>query len=232
LRLGAFVGAGASREQVELSVQTVDATYVFGGGYGRFDWATQYLDFALYGGGIDNKSTRQVANNTVPNGLEIATASYGGWFISPELTYGYRIPVNAALTVTPRAIIRYVGGNLDGYSETGSAQNLSVSGRAINDIEERGEFEFSAVNGPMKSTLDIGVIGLERLTNPTINTVLLGQNLAFVVPGQASAVGGVLGARLEYRLTANAGLFLAGEGTVISDKSNSLTGTGGARISF
>jgi len=26
--------------------------------YGRFDWVTQYLDFSLYGGGIDNKSTR------------------------------------------------------------------------------------------------------------------------------------------------------------------------------
>ena len=49
LRLGAFVGAGASREAVELNVQTIDATYVFGGAYGRFDWISQYLDFSLYG---------------------------------------------------------------------------------------------------------------------------------------------------------------------------------------
>ena len=109
LRLGAFVGAGGSREQVELDAQKIDATYVFGGAYGRFDSVSHYLDFALYGGGIDNKSTRQVANNTVANGLEIATASYGGWFISPELTYGYRIPFNA-LTVTPRLRLCYVGG--------------------------------------------------------------------------------------------------------------------------
>jgi Autotransporter beta-domain len=128
LRLGAFVGAGGGCEAVELNVQTIDSTYVFGGGYGRFDWATQYLDFALYGGGIDNKSSRQVANNTVANGLEIATASYGGWFISPELTYGYGIPFNA-VTVTPRLRLRYVGGDLDGYSETGLMQNLSVGGR-------------------------------------------------------------------------------------------------------
>jgi len=40
-----------------------------------------------------------------------------------------------------------------------------------------------------------------------------------VTPGQASAVGGVLGARMEYRLTANVGLFVAGEGTVMSHKS-------------
>ncbi len=69
LRLGAFVGAGASREEVELSVQKIDATYVFGGVYGRFDWISQYFDFSLYGGGIDNKSTRGIANNSVPGGF-------------------------------------------------------------------------------------------------------------------------------------------------------------------
>jgi hypothetical protein len=72
-------------------VRTIDATYVFGGAYGRFDWVTQYLDFALYGGNINNKSAREIANNTVPSGVETANASYGGWFISPELIYGYRL---------------------------------------------------------------------------------------------------------------------------------------------
>jgi hypothetical protein len=37
----------------------------------------QYLDFSLYGGGINNNSTRGIANNTVPSGFETATASYG-----------------------------------------------------------------------------------------------------------------------------------------------------------
>jgi outer membrane autotransporter protein len=231
LRVGAFVGAGASREAVDFDVQKIDATYVFGGAYGRFDWISQYLDFALYGGGIDNKSTRQIANNTVPSGLETATASYGGWFISPEVTYGYRIPFNA-ITVTPRIRLRYVGGQLDGYSESGSMQNLSVGRRNINDFEERGEVEFSTVSGAFKGTATVGVIGLERAGNPTINTVLLGQNLAFVTPGQASAVGGVFGLGLQYRALANVKLYLAGEATAMSDKSNSFAATGGAKVSF
>jgi len=231
LRLGAFVGAGSGREAVELNVQSIDATYVFGGGYGRFDWTTQYLEFALYGGGIDNKSTRQVANNTAPNGLESATARYGGWFISPEVTYGYRIPFNA-VTVTPRLRLRYVGGALDGYSESGSGQNLSVGRRAINDLEERGEVELSTVSGAFTGSITAGVIGLERLGNPTINTALLGQNLSFVTPGQASAVGGALGLRMEYRARSNVALFVAGEGTVMSDRSDSFAATGGARVSF
>ena len=231
LRLGGFVGAGASREAVELNVQTIDATYVFGGAYGRFDWISQYLDFSLYGGGINNKSTRTVANNTVAGGIETASASYGGWFISPEVTYGYRIPFNA-ITVTPRLRLRYVGGQLDGYSETGSMQNLSVGSRSINDLEERGEVELSTVSGVFKGSATIGIIGLERLGNPNINTVLLGQNLAFVTPGQASAFGGVFGMRMEYRVMPNASLFVAGEASAMSDKSDSFAATGGARVSF
>jgi outer membrane autotransporter protein len=235
LRLGAFVGSGASREEVELSVQSNDATYVFGGVYGRFDWRTQYLDFALYGGGINNKSTRGVANNTVPGGFENATASYGGWFISPEVTYGYRIPVKSVL-VTPRLRVRYVGASLDGFSESGSMQNLTVGRRAINDLEERAEVELSTVHplagGTMKALVNFGAIGLERLGNPTINTVLLAQSLSFTTPGERNAVGGVLGAGLEYWPTPNVSVFLAGEGTAMSDKSASFAGKGGARVSF
>jgi outer membrane autotransporter protein len=235
LRLGAFVGAGASREEVELSVQSIDATYVFGGVYGRFDWRTQYLDFALYGGGVNNKSTRGIANNTVAGGFENATASYGGWFISPEVTYGYRIPVKSVL-VTPRLRVRYVGGELDGYSESGSMQNLTVGRRAINDLEERAEVELSTVHplagGTMKALVNFGAIGLERLGNPTVNTVLLAQSLSFTTPGERNAVGGVLGAGLEYWPMPNVSVFLAGEGTAMSDKSASFAGKGGARVSF
>ena len=235
LRLGAFVGAGASREAVELDVQTIDATYVFGGVYGRFDWITQYLDFALYGGGINNKSTRGIANNTVPGGFENATASYGGWFISPEVTYGYRIPIKSVL-VTPRLRVRYVGGSLDGFSESGSMQNLSVGRRAINDLEERAEVELSTVHplagGTMKALVNFGAIGLERLGNPTINTVLLAQSLSFTTPGQRDAIGGVLGAGLEYWPSPTVSLFIAGEGTAMIDKSASFAGKGGARVSF
>ena len=146
------------------------------------------------------------------------------------MTYGYRIPFNA-ITVTPRLRLRYVGGQLDGYSETGSMQNLSVGSRSINDLEERGEVELSTVSGVFKGSATIGIIGLERLGNPNINTVLLGQNLAFVTPGQASAFGGVFGMRMEYRVMPNASLFVAGEATAMSDKSDSFAATGGARVS-
>jgi len=90
----------------------------------------------------------------------------------------------------------------------------------------------TALGGTVKSTLNIGAIGLDRLGNPTIDTVLLGQNLSFVTPGQASAVGGMLGAGIQYRRMANVSLFIAGEGTAMSDRSYSGSGTGGVRVSF
>jgi hypothetical protein len=237
LRLGAFAGGGASREDVELSVQSIDSTYAFGGGYGRLDWVSQYLDFSLYGGSISNSSTRGIANNTVASGFETATASYGGWFISPALTYGYRIPLSNDILMTPRVSVRYVGGALDGYSESGSEQDLSVGRRSINDLEERAELEFSTLKpvswgGTVKSTIAVGAIGLERLGNQTIDTVLLGQNLSFVTPGQASAVGGVVDAGIQYRPAGNVSLFISAEGTAMSDRSYSGAATGGARVAF
>jgi outer membrane autotransporter protein len=206
---------------------------VFGGVYGRFDWVTQYLDFTLYGGGIKiSNNTSGFADNLVPTGFVNASAgSSSGWFISPELIYGYRMPFNA-VTVTPRIRVRYVGGELDGFSEGIAAQNLTVGRRLINDLEERAEVELSTISGAFKGTANIGVIGLERLGNPTINTVLLSQSLSFTTPGRSSTVGGVLGLGLQYRPLPNVKLFVSGEGTAMNDKSDSWAATGGARVSF
>ena len=90
----------------------------------------------------------------------------------------------------------------------------------------------ASFGGTVKSTFNIGAIGLERLGNPTIDTVLLGQNLSFVTPGQASAFGGVLGAGIQYHPMSNVSFFVAGEGTAMSDRSYRGTATGGARVSF
>jgi len=58
----------------------------------------------------------------------------------------------------------------------------------------------------------------ERLGNPTIDTGLLGQNLSFVTPGQASAIGGVLGASIQYNPMSNVSLFISAEGTAMSEE--------------
>ncbi|MCZ7642646.1 MAG: autotransporter outer membrane beta-barrel domain-containing protein [Pseudorhodoplanes sp.] len=137
LRVGGFIGAGAGRFGVDRDSQHIETDYVFGGVYGRLDRAAHYLDFAVSAGHSVSDSRRLVANNMAVNGLETALGKYDGWFVSPEVAYGVRVPVGANVTLVPNARVRYVMGHFDGYAETGSAQSLSVGRRDMHDIEER-----------------------------------------------------------------------------------------------
>jgi uncharacterized protein with beta-barrel porin domain len=237
LKLGAFAGGGNGRLTVDLNSQNVDTTYVFGGAYGRYEWAAQFLDFMLYGGHAHNSSSRTVANNLAPNGLEAATANYDGVFISPDVAYGWHLPLDGGYEVTPTARLRYVAGFFDGYSEAGSAQNLSVGGRTIQDIEERLDIDVTRIttiglHDTLKTGLHVGAIGLERAGAATLNTVLLGQNLAFVTPGKASAFGGLAGGSFDFTTYQRISLFGAVEGVWMSDKSTTVTARGGLRGAF
>jgi hypothetical protein len=236
LRLGAFAGGGNSHLSVAYDIQRVDSDYVFGGGYGRWDKHDYYVDFALFGGGISSSSSRQIADNTVPSGLEMATASYNGWFFSPDVTYGYRI-FSGDYVFTPKARVRYVGGTLDGYTEAGSAQGLIMGKRNLSDVEERLGVEFASLKpvtfgGTLKATVEVSGLGLQRLGDGAINAVLLAQNIAFTTPGRSEAVGGAVSVGLDWRPRNNVSLYTSVEGTAMSDKSFSATGKGGIRVAF
>jgi outer membrane autotransporter protein len=238
LLLGAFVGGGTSRLAVDQGSQRIDTDHVVGGVYGRFDWVSQFFDFKLQAGGSDNTSTRQVFSNlALPNGLENASAQYGGWFISPELGYGLRYGLGSGYTLTPMARVRYVAGVLDGFSETGSGQGLSVGRRTLQNVEERGEIELARTSqfglaDTIRTYMHGGVIALQRVGDTTVSTTLIGQSFNFATPGKDSATGAVAGAGFDLTLGGKVSVFGAVEGTVMSDKSRTGMAKGGMRVAF
>ncbi len=236
LRLGGFVGGGAINTSIDLNSGSGASDIVFAGVYGRKDLGPAFVDFALLGGHTGNRTTRNINNNTLANGLEIATASFGGWFFSPEIAAGYRYDFAPGWTVTPAGRLRYLAANYDGFTETGSTANLTAGGRTLQNAEERADLTLTRTllsdAGRFQVGLTAGVLGQQRTGSGTVNAILLGQALAFATPGKSSISGGYAGASLDWRTRSGVSLFAAAEYTAMTDSSNTVTGKAGLRYGF
>ncbi|MBX9711855.1 MAG: autotransporter domain-containing protein [Xanthobacteraceae bacterium] len=237
IRLGGFIGAGNVTSNIDQNSGSTTSDMAFGGVYGRYQMNRAFLDFALLGGGSSNDVKRTMTNNLVPGGYETASGSYNGWFISPELAYGVRQDLIKNWTVTPTVRVRYLAANFGGYQESGSSSNLTVAGRTTHNFEERGELVFTRTtkereDSQLRMSGTFGVLAWQRAGDAMLNTVLLGQTLAFAAPGQGNVVGGYTGFSFDWRQKTGISVFGATEVTAMSDSSFTISGRGGVKAEF
>ena len=237
LRVGGFIGAGAVKSNVEFGSGDTASDMAFGGVYGRTTMSNAFVDFGLLGGYSRNDVKRTITNNLAPNGMETATASYNGWFISPEIAYGIQHRLAPNWTLTPTARVRYLAASFDGYQEAGSTTNLTVGSRTSHNFEERVEATlayttYATPKERMQLSGTLGGLALQRVGDTTVNTVLLGQNLAFATPGKDNVFGIYTGGGFDWRHATGVSVFGAAEFTAMTDSSRTLTGRGGVRYAF
>jgi hypothetical protein len=111
-----------------------------------------------------------------------------------------------------------------------------VVGRTAQNIEERGDLTLAKTTpydfGQSSLSLLVGVLGLQRVGDATVNTILLGQSLAFATPGKNDVAGVYAGAGFDWRTRSGWSFFASGDFLVMTDSSTVITGKGGVKLAF
>lgn len=239
-RLGIFAGAGETRSSVDFNFGASTSNLGFAGAFAQYTQGIVSFRGIVQGGHSTTNTNRNINNNIVLGGLEVAKASYGTTYFVPEadlgLNFGLGVLHGASYTLTPSVNVRYLFAAVDGYSESGSTANLTVAARNVQDVEERGQLKLSSTTilGAGKVVLGSiygGVIGVQRAGSTTVDTILLGQAVPFVAPGKSETIGGYGGAGIEWH-SGKTTLFGSIEYLQFSDSSSVIGGRGGVKVEF
>ena len=232
---GLFIGGSISKVEHRFDGQDEDIDSVFIGAYARTTIANLAFDIMLTGGITSHERERQVANNLAVGGLQTATADYDGQFISPEIAVSYTQRWNRYIAFQPSVRFRYTGLFLDGFAESGAADNLAVTDRDIHQLQGRLQFAF-----PMQYEFGgrhirfaprFGIAMRSMLSDETINATLLGQSIVFDPGGDDRTTSGFVGADLTVRPSDRLTIFGTFEANV-DDESHHLVGHVGMRFKF
>ena len=154
----------------------LDSTGAFAGINGRLHFAGIDFDAGLVGGRLSYSSDRFVNDSDAVDGASWATASYDGWFVSPEIGVSASFAWNDIITVRPGLRLAYTHHGIDRYTEDGGRANATVDDQALSllsgtaelTVEKRilGTATIHATGGyTMRRTLDdasvelVGVAG-------------------------------------------------------------------------
>jgi hypothetical protein len=138
-RLGGVVSVSGSRFDT-VGGQTITSSIGAAGFYGSTGLGDVTLSYSVLAGVAANHSERTVTALVT----ETARADYASWFLSPELGVAIPLPLLDGVDTAAGFKVRYVGGGVGSYTETGSSQNLSVGTSAVNLLDARMEFTGTA----------------------------------------------------------------------------------------
>lgn len=245
--VGVMAGFAASTSQNEINTQETNATSYYGGVYGSTQAMGLAWDASLTIGYTDYEAERITANNLVQNGLETARADFSGWFINPQVTmtreaanplanqtfHGFA----ASSALEQNLTLSYAGLFLDGYTETGTTNPLTLDDRSVHVASARAAlalpFERIEADGALTTLRLIG--GLEartRFGDDTISGTLLGQAVSTTLGDDAFTGGAFLGLAGEYETTSGLTAYANLEAMLETDMSYQLSATAGLRIAF
>ena len=198
---GLFAGASFGRIETDIGTTRISNSGAFAGAYWSRDDGRAFRNLSVTLGGIETESKRTVANNTVAGGLETASAGYGSFYISPAATFGIHRQFGRA-TVSPSVRLRYTGLFTPGFSETGSAGDLSAASRFAQAVDVRGQVK--AELGGLVGEAGVGRIGVRAGVDGILtfggkfDATALGSAIDFDVDGKKAVARGFVGADASF----------------------------------
>ena len=245
--VGVMAGFAASTSENEIDTQETDTMSYYAGVYASTQALGLAWDAALTVGYTDYDQDRITANNLVAGGLEIASADFGGWFINPQVTATREAanPLNGIgigslrgnYTFEQSLTLSYAGLFLDGYTETGTTNSLTLDDRAVHIASARAAlalpFEALHANGALTTIRLIG--GVEARTqfgDDGVSGTLLGQTVTTTLDDDDAVFGGFLGLSGEYQATNGLTAFANAEALLETDAAYQISANAGLRIAF
>lgn len=230
-RIGAFAGGGAVNADLSNTSDSIDGQTGFAGIYGAVPVNGYVVSTSLTVGAIDSDARRAV------NGGEWAEGNFWGWYVSPEVSVSKSYDVASGWSLTPSARLRYVGAFYEGYTESGSSQNISYDARDTHALEGRLQMDLTR-----RAMLESGRAAAFTLTGAVVDTQHLGDDgYAASLDGTeftlndttARNVAGLrLGASFDVQIKDSMSVYGGIEGTVYTDESVAYTGRLGLKSAF
>ena len=195
------------------------------------------IDVAVSGGYAAYERRRRVINNQAAGGLESAKATYGGIFVSPEVSVTHPLWFEGQ-RIEPSVMLRYAGLFLDGFTESGTTAPMKLAGREVHLGVGRAQLAVPLdyrweSGGLTRLTVKGGVEGRHQFGGGAVSATLLGQSLTVDAgTDDGSVFGFYAGLAGEYTTPGGIIAFGSLEGLMENDGSHQVSALGGVKVRF